>query len=57
MLIRSIYLSYNVVLAGLLLILIACSFGLQVFYHYRTVELHRDYDRMYKLCIHRKKSF
>jgi len=47
-------LSYTVILSALLLILVACSFGLQVFFHYRTVEKYRDYDRLYKICIHRK---
>jgi hypothetical protein len=39
MLIRRIYLTYNVILASLLVLLLGISFGIQLFYMFRVVEL------------------
>ena len=44
MILRKVYLTYTVCLAGLLILLISFSFGMQIFYNFRTAEINEELD-------------
>lgn len=56
MTIRRVYLTYTVVLAGLLLLLTAFSFGLQLFHHFRSAELNENNTKFRVLGVQGKFS-